>query len=357
MNLCDIIYYIGVDNMDLKMAQMISVAKNKISDALCQTEYSIYINEIVKDYVLFIKICIEKGLIRNEKELSLFEINEVKYFDGNAYASWLLHSLTLQKRFFVERTKEERRNVLFHELIHSLMEQLFNLDNSYYSNFLNYIKRLVQDLPQKQLTTIRNKYIDIFKGKYYEKSSNLVCEAMQTFNEATTQYLAELLTNYSYGKSKRENSTFDSKIMVHNSHFKSFFVTYPEYEQLFINFLRTLNGFGGIEDNDKLFCKWFDELKSGYIWDHIIGTYNHEQNKELLLEFLAGFAAVRKAKESSMGIDAEYLGDRNLLTKNLVDLDTILIQNLNRNKSVKFPHENIPDLPTEHITNKFTKKL
>ena len=213
--------------MDLKIAQMISVAKNKISDALCQTEYSIYINEIVKDYVLFIKICIEKGLIRNEKELSLFEINEVKYFDGNAYASWLLHSLTLQKRFFVERTKEERRNVLFHELIHSLIEQLFNLDNSYYSNFLNYIKRLVQDLPQKQLTTIRNKYIDIFKGKYYEKSSNLVCESMQTFNEATTQYLAELLTNYSYGKSKRENSTFDSKIMIHNNHFKSFFVTYP----------------------------------------------------------------------------------------------------------------------------------
>lgn len=121
--------------------------------------------------------------------------------------------------------------------------------------------------------------------------------------------------------------------------------------------MRTLNGFGSIEDNDKLFCKWFDELKSGYIWDHIIGTYNHEQNKELLLEFLVGFAAVRKAKESSMGIDAEYLGDRNLLTKNLVDLDTILIQNLNRNKSVKFPHENIPDLPTEHITIKFTKKL
>ena len=120
--------------------------------------------------------------------------------------------------------------------------------------------------------------------------------------------------------------------------------------------MRTLNGFGSIEDNDKLFCKWFDGLKSGYIWDHIIGTYNHEQNKELLLEFLAGFAAVRKAKESSMGIDAEYLGDRNLLTKNLVDLDTILIQNLNRNKSVKFPHENIPDLPTEHITIKFTKK-
>ena len=71
-------------------------------------------------------------MVLNEKELSLFEINEVKYFDGNAYASWLLHSLTLQKRFFVERTKEERRNVLFHELIHSLMEQLFNLDNSYY---------------------------------------------------------------------------------------------------------------------------------------------------------------------------------------------------------------------------------
>ena len=42
--------------MDLKIAQMILVAKNKISDALCQTEYAIYINDIVKDYVLFIKI-------------------------------------------------------------------------------------------------------------------------------------------------------------------------------------------------------------------------------------------------------------------------------------------------------------
>ena len=312
--------------MNLKIDQMISVARNKISAALEDTEYFSYINEIVEDYAIFIKICIEKGLIKNEKELKLFEINNVKYFDGNAYASWLLHDLTLQKRFFVERTIEERRNVLFHELIHSLMEQLFNIDNLYYSNFLNYIKRLAQDLSQEQFDMLRKKYIDIFDSKYYEKSSNLVCEAMQTFNEVTTQYLAELLTNYSYGEPKKENSKFNSKIMMQNDHFKSFFVTYPEYEQLFINFLRTLNGFGSIEDNDELFHKWLNELKSGYIWDHIIGTYNREQNKELLLEFLAGFAAVRKAKESSMGIDVEYSGDRSLLTKNLIDLDTALIK-------------------------------
>ena len=340
--------------MNFKIDQMVSIARNKISEALNQTEYSSHINEIVEDYVLFIKICIEKGLIKNEKDLELFEINSVKYFDGNAYASWSHHNLTVQKRFFVERTSEERRNVLFHELIHSLMENLFNHNNLYYSNFLNYINRL--DLPQEQFDIQREKYIDIFNDKYYEKNSNLVCGAMQTFNEVTTQYLAELLTNYSYGKSKKLNSPFDSKIMTQNNHFKSFFITYPEYEQLFINFLRTLNGFGNIEDNDKLFYKWFDMLKSGYIWDHIIGTYNHEQNKELLLEFLAGFTAVRNAKESSMGINVQYLGDKKLLTENLIDLDISLIQNYNYNKNVTFPHECIPDLPAEQVTFRFKSK-
>ena len=174
--------------MELKIEEMIIVAKNKISDALKQTEYSSYINEIVEDYAIFIRVCIENGLIKNESELELFRINDVKYFEGNAYASWIWHKLTLQKRFFVERTKEERRNVLFHELIHSLMEQLFNFDNLYYKNFLNYIKRMDENLSSEQFDKIRKKYIDIFNGKYYEKNSNLVCEAMQTFNEVTTQY-------------------------------------------------------------------------------------------------------------------------------------------------------------------------
>ena len=298
----------------------------------------------------------EKGLINDENQLKLFEIKNVKYFDGNAYASWTLHDLTLQKRFFIERTREERRNVLFHELIHSLMEQLFNLDNLYYRNFLNYIKRLEQELSQEQFDIIRKQYIDVFKGKYYEKNYNLISEAMQTFNEVTTQYLAELLTNYSYGKQKRESSTFDSKIMIQNNHFKSFFVTYPEYEQLFINFLKTLNGFGSIEDSDILFYKWLEGLKNGYIWDHIIGTYNHEQNKELLLRFLGGFAAVRKAKESGMGIDVEYSGNKRLLTENLIDLDINLIQNFNYNKNVIYSHENISDLPTKHISINFKHK-
>ena len=53
-----------------------------------------------------------------------------------------------------------------------------------------------------------------------------------------------------------------------------------------------------------------------------------------------------------MGIDVEYLGDRNLLTKSLIDLDTTLIQSINRNKIVTFSHESIPDLQTEHISFK-----
>lgn len=342
--------------MKLEIEEMIIIAKNKISTALEQTEYSSYIGEIVEDYVVFIKICIGKGLISNVSELELFKIDDVKYFEGNAYASWISHKLTLQKRFFVERTKEERRNVLFHELIHSLMEKLFNFDNLYYKNFLNYIRRLDEVLSSEQFDKNREKYIDTFSGKYYEKNSNLVFDAMQTFNEVTTQYLAELLTNYSYGTEKKDNSVFESKIMIHNEHFKSFFVTYPEYEQLFLNFLRTLNGFGSIEDNDELFHKWFDGLRSGYIWDHIIGTYNNEQSKEILVDFLVGFGAVRKAKESSMGINVEYSGDKTLLTKNLIGLDCVLIQNINHNKDVRFTHESIPDLPVQRIEIGLVKK-
>ena len=334
--------------MDVKITQMIESAKNKISDALNKTEYSSYINEIVEDYATFIKVGIELNLITNENELELFRIDNVKYLDGNAYAYWLLNDLTLEKRFFLERTREERRNVLFHELIHALMAQLFNANNLYYYIFLNYIMRLAEISEKEQFDIIKEKYIDLFNTKYLEKNSNLIVEVMKSFNEVTTQYLAELLTNYSYKKTKKENSTFESKIMIKNSHFKSFFITYPEYEQLFMNFLRTLNGFGNIEDNDELFYKWFEELRSGYIWDHIIGTYNNEQSKELLLEFLIGFTAVRKAKEKYMGIDIKPYEGSELLTKNLIDLDNNLIKNQNHNKSITFQHESIPELRVEH---------
>lgn len=331
--------------MDKRIEQLITIAREKISSALSQTEYSGCINEIVEDYAMFIRICTKKGLITNEESLEVFRIDSVEHFDGDSYASWLFHNLTLQKRFFVERTKEERRNVLFHELIHSLMEKLFSYSNLYYNNFLNYIMRLDENLASEHFDVIRKRYADIFTDQKYERNAAIVFEAMQTFNEATTQYLAELLTNYSYGRPKKESTKFDSKIMTQNDHFKSFFVTYPEYEQLFINFLRTLNGFGSIEDNDELFYKWFDELKSGYIWDRIIGTYNCEQSKGLLLEFLAGFGAVRLAKESCMEIGIEYQGDRSILTNNLINLDLELIKNRNHNDNVIFSHEIIPDLP------------
>ena len=72
--------------MDLKINKMIEIAKNKISDALTSTEFSSYINEIIYDYVVFIKACIENGLIKSEEDLELFRIDDVKYFEGNSYA-------------------------------------------------------------------------------------------------------------------------------------------------------------------------------------------------------------------------------------------------------------------------------
>ena len=60
--------------MELKIEEMIIVAKNKISDALKQTEYSSYINEIVEDYAIFIRVCIENGLI---KSFSIYLSNSI----------------------------------------------------------------------------------------------------------------------------------------------------------------------------------------------------------------------------------------------------------------------------------------
>lgn len=338
-------------NMENKILELIENASNKISNALVETEYKSYTEQIVRDYSIFLITIIEYGLIKDETELDLFKINTVKYFDGNAYASWGYHNLTIQKRFFVERNDEERRNVLFHELIHSLMEKLFTFDNPYFANFGKFLKNIDNLLTKDRINNIRRKFPDIFQSKYYDKNYNVVSESFQTFNEVTTQYLAEILTADSYSKNKQSPKHFQSKIFIENDYFLSDFSIYPEYEQIFLNFLRTINGFGNIESNDDLFYKWFMMLREGTIWNQIISTYKSKGNIELLFEFLISFAALRHAKESSMGIDVVYQGDKEVLTKSLIELDNKLKQNRNLDDECIFDYVEYPDVvePVEII--------
>lgn len=337
--------------MENKILEMIENAKNKISKALIETEYNYYTEEIAKDYGIFLTTAIEYGLVTNESELDLFKINNVRYFDGNAYASWGYHNLTIQKRFFVERNEEERRNVLFHELIHSLMENIFSFDNTYFRNFSRFLKSIDDLLTKDQIKNIRDKFPDMFQSKYYDKNYNAVSESFQTFNEVTTQYLTEILTANSYRKNRQQAKQFQSKIFLDNDYFVSDFSTYPEYEQIFLSFLRTINGFGNIQSNDELFCKWFMMLREGTVWNQIISTYKSKGNIELLFEFLITFAALRHAKESSMGLDVVYQSDKELLTRNLIELDCKLKKNRNFDDESVFDYVEYPDVvePTEVI--------
>ena len=117
--------------------------------------------------------------------------------------------------------------------------------------------------------------------------------------------------------------TFSSKILTDNNGLLSDFSTYPEYEQIFLDFLRTINGFGQIDNNDELFNKWLVMLSNGSIWNQMICTYKNKDNLPLLFDFLISFGALRIAKEKAMGIGVEYLGDKEKLTSGTYYIGTV----------------------------------
>ena len=342
--------------MEEKRIAMIEDFRSKLSVVLSENGYSDYVYEIVDNYRTFIDILINDGSIKNENDLDLYRVDSVKYFDGHAYASWCMHDLTLQKRFFVERDSEGRRNTLFHELTHSLMEKYF-LHNQDMTNFNCFLLKIDSFLTEEQITDIRFKYTDIFFDKYFENNGNLAANVNQTLNEITTEYLSNILTLKSYGKTKREKRSFKSKIFVDNDYFVSDLTSYQEYEQVFFSFLRTINGFGKFESDLDLFNKWFEMLQKGTIWNQIVCTYQEKNNMELLFDFLISYNALRKAKESSMGIDVEYQGNKELLTHSIMELDKKLRINRNYDDEKIYDYVEFPPPPPIIIdTNKHSKR-
>ena len=341
----------GEDDINKITNEMVNNFYEKLNQELQNTEYLNYIPQIVNDYRAFLVTAISNGLIRNLEGLKLFEVYEIKYFDGNAYASWNNHVLSLQKRFFVERTDEERRNVLFHELIHSLINKLLSHDNNNFGweNFIRFEQNINSLMTKEQIKMIRDKYSDIFTSPYYNRDEHMVMEVMQSFNEITTQYLAEILCFTSYRKNRPSPKHFSSKIFTDNHLFISDFCTYPEYEQIFLDFLRTINGFGNIENNDELFSKWFSMLQDGSIWNQIICTYKSKENMEILFDFLISFGALRLAKESSMGIGVEYGGNKEMLTKSIQELDEKLKKIRSYDSEVVFDYDEYPEIEREVI--------
>ena len=331
--------------------EMVENFYEKTNQALQNTDYSKYTPQIVNDYKTFLVTAINCGLISNLEDLNLFIVNKVEYSDGYAYAGWNSRNLSLFKRFFVERTDEERRNVIFHELIHSLINKfLSSINNDYrFVNFIHFEENINVLLTNEQIKAIRDKFNDIFTNPYYNRNENMVFEAMQSFNEFTTQYLAEILCAMSYERKMKAPQYFSSKIFTENHGFVSDFCTYPEYEEIFLNFLRTINGFGNIDNNNELFNKWFSMIKDGSIWNQIICTYKSKGNINILFDFLISYGALRCAKESSMGIGIEYRGDKEKLTRSIQELDEKLKKLRNYDPEIVFDYEEYHQVQREVI--------
>ena len=328
-----------VEEFQEKIIELRTAAKENLEKGLKDTPYENEVDSILKDYLEFLKVGISFGLI-NLDNINMYEIKEAKYIEnGNAYASWVMGNLTIQPRFFIERNSEERRNVLFHELIHSLMEKLINY-NVYADNFTNLCLNMSDYLDQKDIDSILEKFDDIMPLSIYEKKhpSSLASLSKIFINEATTQSLAEILTSISLNKSREGYKKVESKLFTEDTILQSNFATYPEYQQIFLSFLRTINGLGTIENDDKLFLEYFTRLENGTIWQQIVGTYSEKNKMPELFETLMTLTFLKNAKESSMGINVSFSGDKNKMTKLINDLITKLNQSRNLDEPKNYPY-------------------
>ena len=350
--------------MEDKVMKLIARAKDNLNIALLNTKYADKSDSILSHYIAFLKVGIEVGLI-DEKNIDIYEIKKVVFYEkGNAYASWIGNILTLEPRFFIERNEQEQRNVIFHELIHSLMEKLIYF-NEFYDNFKNFCDRTNQSEGYVTSETIE-KYINMFdktliqSGKVSEWQSTpsfLYFSSRIFFNEATTQNLAEILTLRSYGQIRGEYKTFDSKILTDASILQSNFVTYQEYQQPFNYFLRTINGLGKIDNDEELFIEYFKMLWNGTIWQQIIGTYIEKNNLQELFEILSTMTVLLEAKKSSMGINVVYSGNKDELTQ-LINSICVKMNELRDNNEIKqYPFiEYMPIPSTRRASSSFGKR-
>lgn len=327
--------------IESEIIRLREIAKDNLQKGLNNTIYFDKIESILSDYLEFLKVGVAYGLI-NLENINIYNIKEVVFLEkGNAYARWNSGKLILEPRFFLERNREEQRNVLFHELIHSLMEGLIKI-NDYSRNFLYFCDKIGEYLTQDEINFIFEKYKGIIELKNTCKPSDLACEAVVFINEATTQNLAEILANKSLGKTPEKYKKFDSKILTDDTILQSNFVTYPEYQQVFNYFLRTINGLGNIESDEKLFLEYFKMLKSGTIWQQIIGTYSEGNNLFYLFEFLITLCVFKQVKESSMGINVVYTGDKNKLTQLVNQMCIKMNQLRNKDELKNYPFVKFP---------------
>lgn len=343
------------EQIENKVIELIKTAEENLRKGLNNTKYYDKIEEILSYYIEFLKTGIAFGIINNDN-INIYTITEVVYNEkSNAYARWSRFerygTLTLAPRFFLERNSEEQKNIIFHELIHSLMVNLIK-ESCFFHNFSNFCVKIKDYLTQKDIDSILEKFKGIIElsNHYIDKPGNLVSEIGGFINEATTQNLAEILVAKSLNKPRNEYKKFESKILTDESILVSNFATYPEYQYVFNSFLRTINGLGTIENDEILFLEYFKMLQNETIWQQIIGAYFEKEKNFELFEFMMTMVVLKKVKEKSMGINVEYTGDKTKFTYLINSLCVKMNQLRNTDEIKNYPYVEFPK-PKQEFKN------
>lgn len=321
----------NIENIILDMVQDFEI---KVQEALQKTKYSDEIRPIVDSYKNYLINGVKNSFI-TRTNINEFKLAEFSFLEGRAYASIAVDSLRIYPRFFIELKDDQqhKNNVLYHELSHM------------------HFSPLCQKVPDNLINF--GYYLDNKVGNNDFKFRNACGEVRSFWNEFLSQETAERSSEKIDGN-KRQKHKFESKIFTSDINCESNFQTYEDYQELFLSFARTLNGFGKLNDA-QIYDKFKEMLENGTIQNHIIGTYQ-EQNKELdLMNIFILINKVKKAHEEAMGIGVVYLGDKNALTEEVNAMLEYLQSNKNLEDFKEFPVEDYPNPPTRTIKLSFGK--
>ena len=327
------------DSIEDKISSMVKDFESKVITTFENTEYSNECQQITDAYKNYLLCGIRNGFI-NSGNLDEFIVGEIIFGHANSYAEatvilGMLPDLTINERFFLELkgNKKHKNNVIYHELSHMHITLLCR------KNFVNLANW--------------GRYLDQKMGHTNSEFSSQCDKIITFFNEFLTQETAERFSTEIDG-SERKKHKFESKIFTADLECESDFQTYEDYQELFLSFARTLNGFGNLEDA-KIYENFKKMVEEGTISNHIIGTYQ-EQNRELeLMNIFALLNNVKKAHASAMGIDVFYSGDKDALTAEVNNMLEYLQSIKNMDDFKKYHVEEYPSQPNRVVKLSFGK--
>lgn len=332
-------------NIADQIQTMIQDFKTKINNAFKETKYSNETDQIISAYKKYLIYGMKIGFL-NSNNIRLFNINSVTFDPKtNSYAmmstSQSINDLSISERFFEElkNNNRHRDNVIYHELSHIIFTTLCR---EKLSNLRLYILYLEQQKGWKYTFDFNSNYVKACNG------------FTMLFDEVLTQETSERFSEGIEGYQRKEKSKFKSKIYTPDIDCESNFQTYEDYQELFLSFARTLNGFGNLNDAE-IYDKFKDMLEKGTIANHIIGTYQEKHLESELTNIFLIMEKVVEAHIAAMGINVVYTGDKEALTNEVNELLAFLRQNKNVDKFKEYTVEDYPPPPRIKATSNFSK--